>query len=266
MCWEWLQDIRLQLEQVEKTTVRGIYGEAVNRLRDGMHSDDRVRQLFSDVQQKHHLPEAKVWADYFFQNAHTAAATKFSAIFDNYPADEWRLLEFARFLDPSVVPPAARPTTADFVRAVKFTKYLDINGRPQRIDQPRLSREWESFRAADTWQDHPEWYCKGHFDAVRMWFSPEMLVMYPTLTPLVLRILRIIPNSCDPERVFSAFKRLIVNHPQRSSLEASKKTGLVRCNYNQECCRDFDVGNRHDFQMLFPNSAATATARAANLN
>jgi hypothetical protein len=193
-------------------------------------------QLSYAIQVNIHFPDqngVKEIVNEYTEYVAVPAFAKFNRCWEDYPAQEKKLILMAASLDYKSKK-EDRCSFEKFKSAVIFTKEL-VNGEIQSINWNAVESEWiywQNNYSAD-WKSDEKDEDLGD-DVLLYWKSARVTLIFPHLHRIALRILQLVINSCDPERVFSVFRRVIVDQTERHSMSPEKKVGMVRLKYNSE--------------------------------
>lgn len=166
----------------------------------------------------------KSWARFFTTFVLEAARDKLSDVWDNYPEQEKRFLKFAPHL--SHLSRDQKPEFEILQAAIPWKWQWD-NGKIRPIDWESVRKEWKVYQIDERWADRK--YEK--YTPLEFWMTVQHGLAQLAL--VAIRALRVIPNSCDPERGFSVFKRVVVNQKLRWKMGQDKKMALTKSTYNK---------------------------------
>lgn len=235
-------------EALEKTKddVRELYKAGCVLIRTTAHGTTYQSLVRAD-EWTPSIQQMKQWADWYSTYVLSVAYAKIKTTWlDEYPAKEKRFLDVVVSFNP--LTPIDQRVSFDEMKEAIIWEKLMIDQKLVVIDWDMIKTEWamylfDSRRITAIGEDDDA--C-ANFSPLSEWSSAFMTMCYPTLSPLASCALDVTVDSCEPERVFSVFKRVIVNQPNRHSMGQDKKVAITQATFNAQNgppgpCRDWPL-------------------------
>lgn len=249
---------------VSKEEVRNNFVLYNGNLQTVRLEDTALKGLMKNVQPT--PPQMKKMADDFFDDVATAVLEKYELVWDSYPNKEKEFLRAACMLRPEYrsnmpkwIPLSAEafkewiPLSAEaFEEAIQWKEYIDGEGNVKQVEWDKIKEQYATYMI-DRGIRKQKINEKETDYISSLWQEQRNQILYPQLAPMMLRILMVVVDSCDPERVFSVYRRVILDQVMRHGMDSDKKTLYVQSKYNAEAgpeeCRTWPLSEFKEHYM-----------------